>query len=39
MELEKVGDLREVRVVLLELGLHIPESAIDASNPHSKQLA
>lgn len=29
---------REVRVVLLEFGL-ISESAIDASNPHSKQLA
>jgi hypothetical protein len=29
---------REVRIVLLEFGL-ISESAIDASNPHSKQLA
>jgi hypothetical protein len=29
---------REVRIVLLELGL-FSESAIDASNPHSKQLA
>ena len=29
---------REVRVILLEFGL-IPESAIDASNPRSKQLA
>ncbi len=29
---------REVGIVLLEFGLH-PESAICASNPHSKQLA
>jgi hypothetical protein len=29
---------REVRIVLLEFGLN-PESAISASNPHSKQLA
>jgi hypothetical protein len=29
---------REVGVILLEFGL-ISESAIDASNPHSKQLA
>jgi hypothetical protein len=29
---------REVRIILLKLGL-FPESAIDASNPRSKQLA
>jgi hypothetical protein len=36
---EELNDLREVRIVLLELGLQNPESAIDASNPRLKQLA
>lgn len=38
-DFEFIGSLTEVRVVLLQLGLQIPESAIDASNPHSKQFA